>query len=44
MTNFGIQKNLRMLIFAGIETKTINYYVAAVSSKSAKENATQLEM
>ena len=26
---FGIQKQLKMLIYAGIETKTINYYVAA---------------
>jgi len=28
-TQFGLQKQLQMLIYAGIETKTINHYVAA---------------
>lgn len=28
-TQFGLQKQLKMLIYAGIETKTINHYVAA---------------
>ncbi len=38
---FGIQKSMRMLIFAGIETKTINYYVAA-ASKNHKRKRYQL--
>jgi len=28
-TQFGLQKQLQMLIYSGIETKTINHYVAA---------------
>lgn len=29
--NFGVQKKLQMLIYAGIETKAIEYYVAAAA-------------
>jgi hypothetical protein len=29
--NFGLQKKLQMLIYAGIETKTIEYYVSAAA-------------
>ena len=32
---------MRMLIFAGIETKTINYYVAAVSKNQKKTLSTR---
>ncbi len=28
---FGIQKTMKMLLYAGIETKTVNYYVSATS-------------
>ena len=31
-TAFGIQKNLEMLVYAGIETKNVEHYVSAVSS------------
>jgi hypothetical protein len=35
--NFGIQKNLRTLAYAGIETKIINYFVAAVAKNHRKK-------
>ena len=35
--NFGIQKNLRSLAFAGIETKSINYFVAAAAKNHKKK-------
>jgi len=34
---FGIQKQLKMLIYAGIETKTINYYVAATAKNHRRK-------
>jgi len=34
---FGIQKNLRMLVYAGIETKTVNNYVAATSKNHKRK-------
>lgn len=36
-SNFGIQKNLRTLAYAGIETKIINHFVAAVSKNHRKK-------
>lgn len=35
--NFGIQKNLRTLAYAGIETKIINHFVAAVAKNHRKK-------
>jgi hypothetical protein len=35
--NFGIQKDLKMLIYAGIEVKDINEYVAAVAKNHKKK-------
>lgn len=34
---FGIQKQLKMLIYAGIETKTINYYVSATTKNHRRK-------
>lgn len=34
---FGVQKNLRTLAFAGIEQKTIDYYVAAIARNHKKK-------
>lgn len=34
---FGIQKQLSMLIYAGIETKTINHYVAATTKNHRRK-------
>ena len=34
---FGVQKQLKMLIYAGIETKTINYYVAATATNHRRK-------
>ena len=34
---FGIQKQLKMLVYAGIETKTINYYVAATAKNHRRK-------
>lgn len=39
--NFGIQKNMKMLVYAGIETKTAQYYVAA-SAKNHKRKRFKL--
>ena len=36
--NFGVQKKLRTLAFAGIETKIINYFVAATAKNHKKKN------
>jgi len=36
--NFGVQKKLRTLAFAGIETKVINYFVAATAKNHKKKN------
>ena len=35
--NFGVQKGLRTLAYAGIETKTISYFVAAVAKNHKKK-------
>ena len=35
--NFGLQKNLQMLIYAGIETKLINQYVAAMAKNHKRK-------
>ena len=35
--NFGIQRKINMLIYSGIETKTIDHYVAADSKESQKK-------
>lgn len=35
--NFGIQKSLRSLVYAGIETKNINYFVAATAKNHRKK-------
>jgi len=35
--NFGLQKNLQMLIYAGIETKLIEYYVSAVAKNHIRK-------
>lgn len=35
--NFGIQKSLRTLAYAGIETKTIDYFVAAVAKNHKRK-------
>ena len=35
--NFGLQKSLRTLAYAGIETKTIDYFVAAVAKNHKKK-------
>ena len=37
MTQLWNTKIMRMLIFAGIETKTINYYVAAAYQKPKRK-------
>jgi hypothetical protein len=34
---FGVQKQLKMLIYAGIETKTINHYVAATATNHRRK-------
>ena len=34
---FGVQKQLQMLIYAGIETKTINHYVAATTKNHRRK-------
>lgn len=36
--NFGLQKNLQMLIYAGIETKLVNRYVAAMARNHKRKN------
>jgi hypothetical protein len=36
--NFGVQKKLRTLAYAGIETKLINYFVAATAKNHRKKN------
>ena len=36
-SNFGIQKNLRTLAYAGVETKAINYYVSAIAKNHKKK-------
>ena len=36
--NFGIQKKVNMLVYSGIETKTINHYVAAVAKNHKRKN------
>jgi len=36
--NFGVQKQLRTLAFAGIETKALNYFVAATARNHKKKN------
>lgn len=36
-TNFGVQKNLRTLVYAGIEQKTIDYFVAAIARNHKKK-------
>ena len=35
--NFGIQKTMKMLVYSGIETKTVNYYVAAASKNHRRK-------
>ena len=35
--NFGVQKSLRTLAFAGIETKSIDYFVAAVAKNHKRK-------
>lgn len=35
--NFGLQKNLQMLIYAGIETKLVNQYVAAMAKNHKRK-------
>ena len=34
---FGIQKNMKMLLYAGIETKTVNNYVSATSKNFTRK-------
>ena len=36
--NFGLQKNLQMLIYSGIETKLVNRYVAAMARNHKRKN------
>ena len=36
--NFGVQKDLRTLAYAGIETKSINYFVAAVAKNHKRKS------
>jgi hypothetical protein len=36
--NFGVQKNLKSLVYAGIETTTINHYVGASALNHKKKN------
>ena len=35
--NFGIQKKINMLVYSGIETKTINHYVAAIAKNHKRK-------
>lgn len=35
--NFGIQRTMKMLIYAGIETKTVDYYVAATATNHKRK-------
>lgn len=35
--NFGLQRNLQMLVYAGIETKLVNRYVAAASKNHKRK-------
>ncbi len=35
--NFGIQKTINMLVYSGIETKTINHYVAAIAKNHKRK-------
>ena len=36
--NFGIQRKINMLIYSGIETKTIDHYVAAIAKNHKRKN------
>ena len=36
--NFGLQKNLQMLIYSGIETKLVNRYVAAMARNHKRKS------
>jgi len=35
--NYGIQKNMRMLLYAGIETKEASYYVSAIAKNNKRK-------
>lgn len=35
--NFGIQKKMKMLVYAGIETKTANYFMAALAKNNKRK-------
>lgn len=36
--NFGIQKNLQMLVYSGIETKNVNYFVSSLAKNIRRKN------
>ena len=36
--NFGIQEKINMLVYSGIETKTIDHYVAAIAKNHKRKN------
>ena len=36
--NFGIQKKINMLVYSGIETKTIDHYVAAIAKNHRRKS------
>ena len=36
--NFGIQKKINMLIYSGIETKTVDHYMAAISKNHKRKS------
>ena len=36
-SNFGIQQNMRMLVYAGIETKKAEYYISAIAKNNKRK-------